>query len=182
MDNQIKEIAERLCGLRDVLQLSVEDFAQLCGIDKAEYEKAETGEGDISLSMLQKIARKNNVSLDELMFGLEPRMTKFFLTRNGAGVSIERREAYKYQSLASGFKGRLMDPFLVTVSPNDEPLSLNKHAGQEFDIVVKGTLLISIDGKEHLLRRGDTIYFNAQYLHGMKALNGEEAQFIAIII
>lgn len=182
MDNQIKEIAERLSGLRDVMQLSVEEFAQTCGIDKTEYEQAESGTGDISLSMLQKIARKNNISLDELMFGLEPRMTKFFLTRNGAGVSIERTEAYKYQSLASGFKGRLMDPFFVTVAPNDRPITLNSHSGQEFDIVAKGTLLINIDGKELILKPGDTIYFNAQYPHGMKALGGEQAQFIAIII
>ena len=58
MDNQIKEIAERLQGLRDVLELSSAEFAQQAGLDQQEYEKAETGESDISVSMLQRISRK----------------------------------------------------------------------------------------------------------------------------
>jgi len=182
MDNQIKEIAERLRGLREVLELSPAEFAQQAGIDEQEYEKVELGESDISVSMLQKISRKFKVSLDELMFGLEPRMSNYFLTRNGKGISIERTKAYKYQSLASGFKGRLVDPFLVTVEPNNESITLNQHPGQEFNLVVKGSLLIRIDEKDLILNPGDSLYFNANLRHGMKALNDEQAQFIAIII
>ena len=182
MDNQIKEIAERLQGLRDVLELSSAEFAQQAGLDQQEYEKAETGESDISVSMLQRLSRKFRVSLDELMFGLEPRMSKYFLTRSGKGISIERTKAYKYQSLASGFKGRLADPFLVTVEPSNEPITLNQHSGQEFNLVVKGCLQIRLDEKDLILNPGDSLYFNANLLHGMKALHQEQAQFIAIII
>ena len=32
MDEQIKQIGERLRGLRDVLDISVEEIAALCGI------------------------------------------------------------------------------------------------------------------------------------------------------
>jgi len=32
------------------------------------------------------------------------------------------------------------------------------------------------------LNEGDSIYFNAKQLHGMKALDGRQAQFIAVII
>lgn len=53
---------------------------------------------DISVSMLQKIARRYGVSLDALMFGEEPKMSSYFLTRAGKGVSIERTKAYKYQA------------------------------------------------------------------------------------
>lgn len=182
MNNQIKEIAERLHGLREVLELDISEFALQVGIDPQEYEKAETGESDISVSMLQKISRKFKVSLDELMFGTEPRMSKYFLTRNGKGISMERTKAYKYQSLASGFKERLVDPFLVTVEPSDKPITLNQHSGQEFNLVVKGCLQIRIDEKDLILNPGDSLYFNANLLHGMKALHNEEAQFIAIII
>lgn len=182
MDNPIKEIAERLRGLRDVLELSVEDFARQCDIRLEDYEKAESGESDISVAMLQKISRQFKISLDELMFGQEPRMTKFFLTRNGKGISIERTKAYKYQSLASGFKERLADPFLVSVEPNENPFTLNQHKGQEFDLVVKGHLQIRLDGKDLFLNPGDSIYYDANLPHGMKALNNEQAQFLAIII
>mgnify|MGYP002725124101 CR=1 FL=1 len=57
MDEQIRQIAERLRGLRDVLELTADDIARDCDISAEEYRLAETGEFDISVSMLQKIAR-----------------------------------------------------------------------------------------------------------------------------
>ena len=44
MDEQIKQIAERLRGLRDVLELNAEDIARDCDIPAEEYRLAETGE------------------------------------------------------------------------------------------------------------------------------------------
>ena len=106
MNEQIKQIAERLRGLRDVLELTAEDIARDSDISAEEYRLAETGDYDISVSMLQKIARTYNVALDALMFGEEPKMSSYFVTRAGKGISIERTKAYKYQSLASGFMNR----------------------------------------------------------------------------
>ena len=130
MDEQIRQIAERLRGLREVLELKVEEVAKDCDLSVEEYNKAESGESDISVSMLQKIARKYGVALDALMFGEEPKMSSYFVTRAGMGTSIERTKAYKYQSLAAGFKDRIADPFIVTVEPKGEdcPMTFNSHA------------------------------------------------------
>lgn len=80
MDEQIRQIAERLRGLRDVLELTADDIARDCDISAEEYRLAETGEFDISVSMLQKIARHYGISLDALMFGQEPKMSSYFDT------------------------------------------------------------------------------------------------------
>lgn len=105
MDEQIRQIAERLKGLRDALDLSMEKVAADCNFTVEEYQALESGECDFSVSVLQRIAREYGITLDELMFGEEPKMKSYFLTRRGTGVSVERTKAYKYQSLASGFKG-----------------------------------------------------------------------------
>ncbi len=182
MDEQIKQIAERLRGLREALQLPLEDVADECEIPVEQYREAESGKVDISVSMLQKIAHNYHISLDELMFGEEPRMTSYFLTRAGKGVSIERTKTYKYQSLASGFRGRIADPFIVTVEPNENPMFYNTHDGQEFNMIIKGSMQLCINGKELTLNEGDSIYFDSKQPHGMKALNGEQVQFLAVII
>lgn len=184
MDDQIKQIAERLRGLREVLELSVEELVADCGISEEEYRRAETGAYDISVSMLQKVARKYDIALDALMFGEEPKMTSYFLTRAGKGVSIERTKAYKYQSLASGFINREADPFIVTVEPKaeDTPMNYNSHDGQEFNYLLEGRMLLSINGKELILNEGDSIFFNSQLPHGMKALDGKKVRFLAIIM
>lgn len=182
MDDQIKQIAERLRGLREVLELTSEDISGDCDISLEEYKNAESGDYDISVSMLQKIARKYNVDLDALLFGEEPKMSSYFLTRSGKGTSIERTKAYKYQSLAAGFKNRITDPFMVTVEPNQNPVTMNSHSGQEFNYVVEGQMLLVINNKELILNEGDSVYFNSKLPHGMKALNGKTVRFLAAIM
>ena len=184
MDEQIRQIAERLRGLREVLELTAKDIAHDCNISAEEYRLAETGDFDISVSMLQKIGRRYGVSLDALMFGEEPRMSSYFLTRAGKGTSIERTKAYKYQSLAAGFINRSADPFIVTVEPiaDNEPINYNSHPGQEFNLVLEGRMLISIDGKDLILNEGDSLYFSSKLPHGMKALDKKPVRFLAIIM
>ena len=183
MDEQLKQIGERLRGLRDVLDISTEEVAALCGITVDRYEKMESGESELSVANLQKIAKKYGVSLDVLMFGEEPKMSSYFLTRKGQGKSVERRKAYQYESLASGFRGRKADPFIVTVEPKpaDTPKEMNSHSGQEFNMVLEGTMELTIGAKLLILNEGDSIYFDATQPHGMRALNEQHVKFLAII-
>lgn len=184
MDEQIRQIAERIRGLRDALDLSVEEMAESCGLTVGQYQQMESGEHDIAVSMLQRIGRKFDVPLDVLMFGEEPKMSAYFLTRWGTGISVERTKAYKYQSLASGFKNRKADPFLVTVEPKSEdtPMYYNTHYGQEFNLVIEGRMLLSVNGKEFELEAGDSLYFDSSLPHGMKALDGKAVKFLAVVM
>ena len=184
MNEQIKQIAERLRGLRDVLELTPEEVAESCQMSLEAYLDMESGNKDISVSALQQIARKYNVPLDVLMFDEEPKLNSYFLTRKGLGMSVERSEAYKYESLAFGFRRRMADPFIVTVEPKPEgtPLSLNSHKGQEFNMVIEGRLLLNVDGKEIILEEGDSLYFDSTKPHGMQALDGKTVKFLAIIM
>lgn len=184
MSDNIKQIAERLRGLREVLELTPDEVAESCNIDLNDYLSMETGNSDISVSTLQKIARKYGITLDVLMFGEEPKMNSYFLTRHDAGVSVERTKAYKYESIASGFRGRIVDPFIVTVEPKpeDTPIYFNSHEGQEFNYVLEGKMLIEFKGKKLTLGKGDSVYFDSSVPHGMRALDGKQVKFLAVIM
>ena len=184
MCDPIKSIANRLRELREVLELSAQEVAESCHLRVEEYMALESGESDISVNVLQTIARRYGISLDVLMFGEELKMNAYFITRAGAGVSVERRKAYKYEALASGFRDRKADPFIVTVepAPADAPMHLNSHEGQEMNYVLEGRLLLSLNGKELVLNVGDSLYFDSSLPHGMKALDGRPVRFLAIIM
>lgn len=184
MNEQIQQIAERLIGLRDALEITPEEIAKVCNLTPEQYLKLESGTVDISVSVLHQISQAYGVELTTLMFGDEPKMSTYFITRKGKGVAVERTKAYKYQSLAAGFSERHGDPFLVTVhpTPEDTPIYQNSHPGQEFNLVLKGRLLLLINNKEIILEEGDSIYFNSELPHGMKALDGEKVRFFAIIL
>lgn len=184
MNEQITQIAERLKGLRDALDATIDDFAASAGISAEEYAAFESGNIDIPISLLQSISKQYEVEMTALLFGDEPHVDSFYLTRAGQGVAMERTSAYKYNSLGAGFKNRKADPFIVTVEPKpeNEPIHLNSHIGQEFNLVLEGTLMLQINHKELILHEGDSIYFNSGLQHGMKALNNKPVKFLAIIL
>ena len=181
MVNQIKQIAERLKGLRESFDLSIEEMATKTTRKEEEIVKYESGEIDIPMSYLFDIAQHFDIDTSTLLSGEEPRMKSYFVTRYGQGVSVERTKAYKYQALASGYKQPDFEPFEVTVEPNDKPFHLNTHEGEEFNYVLEGELLFRIKDKELTLNVGDSIYFDSSIPHGMKALGDKPAKFLAII-
>lgn len=167
-----------------MLDIPAEEVAELCGITIDHYMKIESGEADPSVYRLSKIAKRYGIALDVLLFGEEPRMSAYFLTRNGQGHSVERRKEYKYQSLASGFRGRKADPYMTQVDPLPEGESYHKnsHDGQEFDYIVEGRMEIVIGEKTMTLGPGDSIYFDASQPHCMKALGGQPVKFLVVVI
>ena len=162
---------ERLKGLREVLNIPAQEVADLCGISLEHYQKIESGEADPSVYRLSKISKRYGIDLDVLLFGEEPRMSSYFVTRAGQGQEIDRGNDYRYQ-------------FFVTVDPLPDGRNHNKntHDGQEFDFMIDGTLEITIDSKVLVLNAGDSIYFDSRHPHCMRALGGEPATFISIII
>ena len=181
MNDQIREIAQRLAGLRDLLGIDADEIATVCHVTVEEYLGYESGENDIPVSILQNISKNYKVELTALLFGDEPNMKTYYLTRAGQGTAMERSHVYRYQALASGFAGRKADPFIVTVEPSDENMHLNNHNGQEFNFVIEGRLLLRVGGHELTLNVGDSLYFDATQPHGMKALDGQLVKFLAII-
>lgn len=184
MNIDVKEIGQRLKGLREALDMSPEEFAGSCDIPVSEYLMYESGEKDLTISTLKGIASKHNVDISVLMFADEPRMSSYFLTRKGRGLAVNRVEAYNYRTLAGGFNNRKAEIFEVTVEPKDETVEMNhsSHVGQEFNLVLEGRMLLEINGKELVLEEGDSIYFNSGLPHGMKALGGKKVKFIAVIL
>jgi quercetin dioxygenase-like cupin family protein len=184
VQEQIQQVAARIKELRELFNVSVDSLAETIGISKELYEEYEGAKTDIPVGVLAKIAHRFNVELATLITGEEPRLHTFALTRKGKGASVERQKAYKYQSLAHHFVRKKAEPFLVTVEPgaDDMPVHLNSHPGQEFNYVLEGDLLISVEGHEMILHEGDSLFFDSNAPHGMKALNGKAAKFLAIIL
>lgn len=183
MSEQIKQIAERIRVLREISGMSIETLAKELDISVQTYQEYESGNVDIPVSFLYKIAGRFNVELTAILTGEGPRLRTYCVVRKGKGVSVERRKQYKYQNLAFNFANKKAEPFLVTVNPEPEetPAHYNSHPGQEFNYVLEGVLKVTIDGHELILNEGDSLYFDSKIKHGMKAMENKPAKFLAII-
>ena len=101
MNEQIKQIAYRLSGLRESLDLTVEEMAESIAIPATEYTRYESGEYDIPMSVLCKIAQQYGVETSTLVVE-QNRVQSYFYTKKQRRISWCTK-AYKYQDL-SGLK------------------------------------------------------------------------------
>ena len=179
MNNQVIQIAARIRELREILDIPQEALAQKIGVDIEEYKRYESAQDDIPIGVLYGVAAELRVDPTELLTGEAPRMDDYTIVRGGNGVSVERYPGYAFTSLAFNYKHRDMEPMIVTLSPNEEA-ELVTHGGQEFNYVLEGSIKVVIEGREFILNKGDSIYFNPALPHGQRAVGGQ-AKFLTII-
>ena len=182
---QLQLIASRLRELRLISGKSTKEVASIIDVPEETYVKCESGESDFSFTFLHNCAKVFGVDITSLMTGDESRLSTFSVVRRGEGLPLERRKGFKYNHLASFFKGRMSEPFLVCAryseEENQRPIVTASHEGEEFDYILSGSPKVNIDGHEEILNAGDAIYYNSSKPHGMIATGGEDCEFIAIV-
>ncbi|MBR2524643.1 MAG: cupin domain-containing protein [Clostridiales bacterium] len=176
----ITEIAARVRELREVCDYTQEQLASELGLDLdvyAEYEK----NGDFPISVIYEIANKFKVDFNEIITGESSRIDTYQVVRRGKGKSVSRFPGYRFKDLAYRYNDKIMQPLLVTLEPSDEPAKLVTHSGQEFNLVLKGSVAVTIEDQEIILNEGDSIYFNPTYPHGQRCAGDTKARFLTMI-
>ncbi|MBE6871276.1 MAG: helix-turn-helix transcriptional regulator [Ruminococcaceae bacterium] len=181
MDGMVKEIAERLRGLREMSDYSVAEAAEGIGISEQAYLRYENAQDDIPVSIVNLAAKFYKIDMTELLTGTSPKLRDVCFVKAGEGLSVERYDEYEFQSLAYKFANRKIEPLLVTVSPKDDP-QLVTHDGQEFNYLLEGRIKITINKAEYILEPGDSLYHNPQLPHKMVALDDKPAKFLTVIL
>ena len=181
MDSMFEEIGLRIRGLREACDVSVEDMAAELGVGPEVYAKwEETGE-DVPISAIYHMARIFNVEFTEILTGTSAKLNTYQVVRAGESHEVDRYPGYHFDDLAWRYSGKIMQPLLVTLDPSDEPAKMVEHSGQEFNIVLEGTVIVTWNGQEFELNSGDSIYMNPMFPHGQRCGGDVPAKFITII-
>ncbi|NTV90407.1 MAG: helix-turn-helix transcriptional regulator [Clostridiales bacterium] len=181
MNEKVKDIAARIKGLRLLSGISEKEVAEKLLVSVSEYQKFETGEDDIPISILYELADFYGVDLTEVLTGVSPKLRDVCFVKKGEGLKIERYDQYDFQSLAYKYANRKIEPMLVKLDPLKDP-QLVSHNGQEFNYCLEGKMKVVIGTEEYLLEPGDSLYFNSITPHKMLALEDKPAKFLTIIL
>ena len=137
METRIVETAQRIKGLRELLDITPQEMAQATGMSVEAYLSHENGEHDFSFTFLYNCADKLGVDIVELLTGENPRLSHYSIVRKGEGLDIKRRKNFKYRHLCYRFKNKYAEAFLVNApyvqEEQDMPIHLSTHEGQEFE-------------------------------------------------
>ena len=170
---KILEMAGRIRDLREISRFTPEEMAQKTGTTTEEYLLCEEGKSDLNFAFLYRCASAFGVDVTDIIEGESPKLSTYTLTRFGEGQKIEQAHEMIYYNMAAGFKNRIADPLYVINKYSDEafnsPIELTTHVGQEFDLVIRGSLKVQVGDHTEILYEGDSIYYDSGIPHGMVA-------------
>ncbi len=183
---QLGEVAARIREMREVMGMTAAQMAEKTEVTLEDYTKFENGVADMPFSFLHKCALAFGIELTELLEGRTARLSSYTVTRKGKGQETAKEEGISISNLAPKFKNKIAEPYWVRYEYSEEqqnkPIHLTKHSGQEFDLVLKGSLKVQVGTHTEVLNEGDSIYYNSSTPHGMIAVNGEDCVFCAVVL
>ena len=186
MDYSLKEVAGRIKDLREAKGYTQEELAKLTGVSVEEYRVLEQGVTDFSFTFIYKCAKACGVEVVDLLEGTSSTLSSFAITRKGEGLKILKKHGVEYNNLAPKFKEKLAEPFLVKFpyipEEQNSPIKLSSHKGQEFDVIVKGSLKVQVGNHIDILHEGDSIFYNSTIPHGMIAASEGGCEFHAVVL
>ena len=184
--SQLKRIALRIHEMRQILGYSTAKMAELTEISEASYIAYESGTVDLPFTFLHKCAQVCGIEITDILEGHSAKLSGYTVTRKGEGLTTASEDGITIQDMAPMFRQKLATPYWVTYEYSEElqklPISTVTHAGQEFDLVIKGSMRIRIGDREEVLREGDSVFFKSSTPHGMIAIDGEDCVFLAMIM
>lgn len=181
MEQQIKELTARIRELREVCGYTAEQLAGELDITPELYHSYETQGLNIPINIIFQIANKFGVDFNELLSGESGRLDSYQVVRAGKGLDAQRYPGYHFKDLAYRYGHKVMQPLLVTLDPAEETAELVSHSGQEFNLVLEGSICLTFDRQRLILRQGDSVYFNPHHPHGQSCVGDAPATFLTVI-
>ncbi len=184
--SQLSEIAKRIRELREIMGWSIAEMAEKTEVDAELYTKYESGNTDIPFSFIHKCSLAFDVEMTELLEGRTANLSSYTVTRKGKGQQTAKEEGIDIKNLAPKFRDKIAEPYYVryeySAAQQNKPIHLAKHSGQEFDLVLSGSLKVQIGEHTEILREGDSIYYDSSTPHGMIAIDGQDCVFCAVVL
>lgn len=186
MTNKLLEIAQRIAEMRSISGYSVTEMSKLTDVSEEQYVKYENGELDFPFTFIHKCALAFGIEITDILEGVSAHLSSYNITRKGKGVRTAKEKGLEISNLAPLFKNKLAEPYFVKYEFSQEqqnrPIHLTKHSGQEFDIILSGSLKVQVGDNIEILEEGDSIFYNSSTPHGMIAVAGKDCEFCAVVI
>ncbi len=187
---EVKElqIGQKIRELRQKQRLTLQDLSQKTELSKPLLSQIENDQVIPPLATLLRIAKALNVPL-QTFFEEEDNTQKCLVVRAGDADKMQRRpshggvpQPYFYHSLAYGKKHKHMEPFLVEFDPKrTEQTQPVRHPGEEFFYILEGRVELKHGNETHILEAGDSVYWDSNEPHSLRALGDSVAHGIAVL-
>lgn len=174
-----KMLGARLRSLRTEQGLTLTELSECSDIPVSTLSKMETGRSSLSYDKLLRFAHGLKIDIATLFSGQaaapvaehRPLMARKSITRRGGGQDIHTRP-YDYRYPAADLLQKAFVPMIVEAHCRtiEEFGELIRHPGEEFALVLEGTIIFHTDiYAPDQLQIGDSVFFDSSIGHAYLA-------------
>lgn len=177
-------IGRQVRQMRQAIGLTLADLARAASISVGMLSKIENGQTSPSLSTLASLAGALNIPIASFFAHVDEKREATFV-RAGEGLTIERRgsaKGHQYRLLGHGLRSAVsVEPYLITLDETSDAYPIFQHEGVEFIYLLEGEVVYRHGDRTYLMRPGDSLFFDAEALHGPLELRRMPVVLLSVI-
>lgn len=178
----MSDLGRRLRAARHAQDVTLRDIAERTGFTQAYLSQVERDRASPTLASLKTIAAGYGLSIADLLAEGSDKDGRVVLrTKERQRLTFGRGGIVK-ELLVGRQTGKRMEPLLVTVGPLEGSEGQYDHRGEEFGLVLKGQLELTVEDRLFRLRRGDSFYFSSSRLHGFRNPSRRQSAVVVWVI
>jgi quercetin dioxygenase-like cupin family protein/DNA-binding XRE family transcriptional regulator len=165
-------IGPKVRRLRLRRKLGLVQLGEHTGLSPALLSKIERGQLFPTLPTLQRIAMVFGVGLEHF-FKEDNDRPVHAVARKADRIRLpdkpsKKQPAYYFESLDYPANESKLNGYYVEVEAQDQPSDSHEHPGAEIVFVVRGQLVVNLDGEDVTLSEGDSMYFDSGFPHSYR--------------
>ena len=177
-DTKSITFGQRIKKLREDHKMSVVDLAEKTGQPPEFIEQVESDSLTPPVSFLLQLSQALNIDPSSFLTDQE----KVQIDGKRQEGYAKRTQNYSYRTLTPGAANKHLRSFMVTIEPREYHKMVEyKHPGEEFIIVSKGELELTLGGKVFHLKQGETMHFESETRHKLRNLSDERCELIVTL-
>ena len=176
-------VGQEIRSLRLSLSMAANQLAEAAKLSNGMLSKIERGTATPSFTTLVSIAAALKVPVARL-FASYNQQADYSLVRAGQGIAVQRRgqrAGLSYELLGHLLSGeKYIEPYLVTLTSEADHPGF-QHTGIEFMHMLEGAMVYRYADASMELRPGDTLVFDANFVHGHERLLTPTVRFLSVV-
>lgn len=178
----MKIVGVNIKRLREEQGLTLRALAGKLGISASFLSQVESGKASPSLSTLKTISDTLSTTVGNLI-GEDNKLEDNPIVRARERKHVQEvGKGINLYLLTSRDSNKQMEPLLFKLKEGATSGGRSyKHFGQEFVMVLKGSMEVTLNDVSYMLKKGDSIYFNSSVPHAFKNAGKEEAEAVWVV-
>ncbi|MGV3024403.1 helix-turn-helix domain-containing protein [Clostridium thermobutyricum] len=157
------DIGEKIRSLRVAKGLTQEELANRCELSKGFISQVENDLTSPSIATLVDILEILGTNLNE--FFSEKTKEKVTYSHEDMFETEDDNLKYNLKWLVPNAQKNDMEPIMLTIYPGGRYIEEEPHEGEEFGLVLNGTIILHLGDTSYKVKKGETFYFKPKLNH-----------------